>query len=404
MSDRLTNTEVEDVLASIRRLVADDKRPPAMAEKKPIADRLVLTPSLRVTEAPQEEPDTDTPDWSDDRQILNAIQGAVEDTAAASEQDDTSFDSDDAPFDFNDEAEDEFGEVEAMDEGDNHETIPDSWDEITDELPGGAGIDEFIIKRHIAPNANANANADADADTDAGANDAGQEHADRLADDEWPSDTEHRTVDAVLEDVEQQVEDHDDQDDAEAPDLQLTGIAVDAEDDEADDKVANEEEANAEIDDDVPVAEQSLSQKIAALEMLIGGQDEEFEPDSPGANDYAGTHARPMDWEDAEEEPAKTAPSVEKEPPVDMVPPTKTVPPVETAPPVEMAAIPVAETSAPQVYTNEEDVLDEEALRELVSDIVREELQGALGERITRNVRKLVRREIHRALTAQELE
>jgi cell pole-organizing protein PopZ len=48
--------------------------------------------------------------------------------------------------------------------------------------------------------------------------------------------------------------------------------------------------------------------------------------------------------------------------------------------------------------------MDEEALRELVAEIVRTELQGALGERITRNVRKLVRREIHRALTAQELE
>jgi hypothetical protein len=43
-------------------------------------------------------------------------------------------------------------------------------------------------------------------------------------------------------------------------------------------------------------------------------------------------------------------------------------------------------------------------LRELVSDIVRSELQGELGERITRNVRKLVRREIHRALTSQDLE
>ena len=40
----------------------------------------------------------------------------------------------------------------------------------------------------------------------------------------------------------------------------------------------------------------------------------------------------------------------------------------------------------------------------MVTDIVREELQGALGERITRNVRKLVRREIHRALVAQELD
>ncbi|MBY6088768.1 hypothetical protein [Maritimibacter alkaliphilus] len=47
--------------------------------------------------------------------------------------------------------------------------------------------------------------------------------------------------------------------------------------------------------------------------------------------------------------------------------------------------------------------IDREELRELVSEIVRQELQGALGERITRNVRKLVRREIHRALISQDL-
>ncbi|WP_373352943.1 hypothetical protein [Pseudoroseicyclus sp. CXY001] len=48
------------------------------------------------------------------------------------------------------------------------------------------------------------------------------------------------------------------------------------------------------------------------------------------------------------------------------------------------------------------DGIDEAALRELVTKIIREELQGALGERITRNVRKLVRREIYRALAEDE--
>lgn len=48
--------------------------------------------------------------------------------------------------------------------------------------------------------------------------------------------------------------------------------------------------------------------------------------------------------------------------------------------------------------------LNEDALRRLVADIVRTELQGALGERITRNVRKLVRREIHRALLSQNID
>jgi cell pole-organizing protein PopZ len=44
--------------------------------------------------------------------------------------------------------------------------------------------------------------------------------------------------------------------------------------------------------------------------------------------------------------------------------------------------------------------IDEDALRSLVQDMIRQELQGGLGERITSNVRKLVRAEINRALAA----
>lgn len=43
-------------------------------------------------------------------------------------------------------------------------------------------------------------------------------------------------------------------------------------------------------------------------------------------------------------------------------------------------------------------------IRPLISSLIREELQGDLGERITRNVRKLVRQEIQRALTVREVE
>lgn len=46
---------------------------------------------------------------------------------------------------------------------------------------------------------------------------------------------------------------------------------------------------------------------------------------------------------------------------------------------------------------------DKDALRKMVAQLMREELQGELGERITRNVRKLVRREIKRALAARDL-
>lgn len=50
------------------------------------------------------------------------------------------------------------------------------------------------------------------------------------------------------------------------------------------------------------------------------------------------------------------------------------------------------------------DVLDEQALQEIVRQTLRAELQGELGERITRNVRKLVRAEINRALMARDLD
>lgn len=46
---------------------------------------------------------------------------------------------------------------------------------------------------------------------------------------------------------------------------------------------------------------------------------------------------------------------------------------------------------------------NEDVLRELVRDMLREELAGTLGERITRNIRKLVRAEIARALATRDL-
>ena len=46
-------------------------------------------------------------------------------------------------------------------------------------------------------------------------------------------------------------------------------------------------------------------------------------------------------------------------------------------------------------------ILDEESLRAVINAIVREELQGELGERINRNLRKLVRQEISQVLEEQ---
>ncbi|NNK16921.1 MAG: hypothetical protein HKP51_08460, partial [Sulfitobacter sp.] len=167
----------------------------------------------------------------------------------------------------------------------------------------------------------------------------------------------------------------------------------------------------------------TLSAKIEALETAIGNIADTWEPDDAGESDYAGTEPETMAWEDDEPETRQTdrpqfvhatavfAPKAQ---------PAASKPEPETAPEPQVSEenTQTRSAAAPETastdrsenvdlgrdLSDDEQLIDEEALRDLVSDIVRQELQGALGERITRNVRKLVRREIHRALTAQDLE
>ncbi|WP_050932058.1 hypothetical protein [Aestuariivita boseongensis] len=137
------------------------------------------------------------------------------------------------------------------------------------------------------------------------------------------------------------------------------------------------EDAQPEEDADM----RPLGEKIAALEEVIARTDDQWEPDGTGTDDYAGTEVETLEWEDAEaDDTLEAAPVAEDEP--------------ETA----------EDPSDSPDETVSDALLDEAALRDLVADIVREELQGALGERITRNVRKLVRREIHRALALKDLD
>jgi hypothetical protein len=120
-----------------------------------------------------------------------------------------------------------------------------------------------------------------------------------------------------------------------------------------------------------------------------------WEPDGDDEDAFADASETPrLEWRDADPEFAPEAVSFD---------------------PDEMAADDLASESfarnwdaedeaAAAPFELDEAVLDEEALRDLVAEIVREELMGTLGERITRNVRKLVRREIHRALTSQDFD
>ncbi|MEO0829341.1 MAG: hypothetical protein AAFY03_02665 [Pseudomonadota bacterium] len=70
----------------------------------------------------------------------------------------------------------------------------------------------------------------------------------------------------------------------------------------------------------------------------------------------------------------------------------------DVSPPVVAASVPVAEPSPVPP------ALDEDEIRDLVAETIRDELRGALGEKITRTVRQLVRREIQRALALREFD
>jgi hypothetical protein len=120
----------------------------------------------------------------------------------------------------------------------------------------------------------------------------------------------------------------------------------------------------------------TLEQKITQLESLVGAREEDWGADEPASSAAVFHRSSAIDWQDAHEDDPETEQAEPLEPPVTKPDPTPTQPLT----------------------------LDDAALREMVTEVIREELKGVLGERITRNVRKLVRREIHRVITSQELD
>ncbi|MGB5557609.1 MAG: hypothetical protein WBN04_06315 [Paracoccaceae bacterium] len=148
----------------------------------------------------------------------------------------------------------------------------------------------------------------------------------------------------------------------------------------------------------------ALEARIAELEAAVASSREEWEPDGsePDAKQMPERHIFAQ-TEAVEETPAPSQTTDEKN--------------LEEAVPLSlakarlsaMASVAEGEVGVDPDATAKPapagDVLvDEETLRELVADIVRQELQGALGERITRNVRRMVRREIQQALALKDFQ
>ena len=175
---------------------------------------------------------------------------------------------------------------------------------------------------------------------------------------------------------------------------------------EADHFGADEPVAGAVADASFPEPDfGKLEATIAELEAAVSASGETWEADAPvdeaprpsNVTDLYGRlsfsrRAEPTDDEDVDAPVDQTdpAPTIDESAAID---------PVETA----AAAGPGAtiddgfdpQTTAAPI---DEEILDEDMLRALVAQIVREELHGQLGERVTQQVRKLVRAEIAKAL------
>ena len=141
----------------------------------------------------------------------------------------------------------------------------------------------------------------------------------------------------------------------------------------------------------------SLEDRIAELEAAVGERPDEWEPD--GSED--ADQERPSRFV-FQHRPVKAAQGASQPGhPAEAVP----VPPLGSA---EAPGVPARELESGMGdgfdIADDDRLPDEDALRDLVAEIVRQELTSDLGQRVTRNIRKLVRREIRRALAARDFD
>ena len=428
MSDPVTNVEIEDVLSSIRKLVADEVRATPVARKPERPGRLILTAAQRVKD---EAPEPDHPsapvlltqpilpesspvsersidDIPRDARLADfgEVEGAFPDIDAftapheeaelpADEAATAELHTDDAyaSEEIVQPAEDEAWHP---DESAHHEdtTVADR-DELSrlidEEVSAALGLiddDEDVEDRPQA------AEQPADADWDIHTDEVEQtEH-----DDTGEPGAEETS--AWTDEDDRPTEEHDDQ---RLDEPTLDDILTDDAMRQGDDQEQAAETASAAADV-VPVPPQTLEDKVAALGRLVarGSQDFEEERDRPDADELAAI-SEPMTWPEAPYEEAEDAPVADGSNVLhaqDAWP----QPNAYHAPVAENAPVATGDIELRQNDDMPAFEIDEETLRQMVVDIVRQELQGALGERITRNVRKLVRREIHRMLISQDFE
>lgn len=373
MSDPVTNVEIEDVLTSIRRLVAEEVRATPAVRRPEKPGRLVLTAAQRVKDEAPEPARASGPVLLTQPVVPGIPQGerAIDEIPGDARL--AEFGKVEGAFPDIDDLEMGEGAAEHAEDLHDEALAEEDWQPEAGDDDSRSELNRLIEQEVSAALGLSEADG-SEAQSDE------QDWADELSDEDW-------------QDIEE--------DEADAPESRVD----EAEAHDAPDSADWIEPETEHHEDPAPVQSppQTLEDKVAALGRLVarGNEDFEEERDRPDADELSAV-SEPMTWpeapyEDVEDEPVETG--------------TNVLHAQDSWPQTQSYAAPDEDEPAPTgaVQVHEEDAgsaleIDEETLRQMVVDIVRQELQGALGERITRNVRKLVRREIHRMLISQDFE
>ena len=428
MSERLNSVDIEDVLSSIRRLVSDDKRPmaqgaapvagpvtgpvpgpaasPAAAGTKPVvdpqADKLILTPALRI--APEPEPAVDPAAdaaplaAADAPMAFSSIRADRRAPPATARLDAVmgevarGLDSGQGEWEAPAEPPSHFAsDWSAGPEKHSAAQAADAWPDASTDGVGDTGGDTGPE----APFADLSAEPDIDL---GGAHGAGEVLAAGAWDDLSARPGEVDVLHGAEAGAEDRLPGSWPTPDWPAPDLLTPNWAEPAPAAALADATAPAWDAPEWTAPDLTAAEPISPVAMAEEAAMIDKDDPDtLTPRMARAGDAAADDL--PDWA-SEEAGAPTRPEPD---------PAARDPRWADAAEAEIRRELEEEVTASAFARFADDDLDdrpfdEDMLRDLVRDIIREELQGALGERITRNVRKLVRAEIARALAVRDFE
>ncbi len=467
MSDPVTNAEIEDVLSSIRRLVSEDPASLDRAHKRPsTVEKLVLTDALRVVEPAGDDDEalSDAEETAElpplslgDEDRLDAPETESEENAESAEDEalelrlaevmKDSFDSGDvtdpeAAFWSDGEAAADTGETDddtdaliaSLREDGGETEVPEEVAEV--EVPEPAHEEEktAVAEDHPGFSEDAVAALYAEPEPEAEPEHAEEPQEEIAAEPEPEAEIPEKKRILTLEERIAELEAAINRTSGEwEPDGSETAEEVTQSSPVFDSHTGSEDEPESgafDIDslsselwggseEDGEDAAEATPQAAPepeeestsdALTAFLNAPDEEPEEDhsEPEAEAHTEEPEEAAEDEDAAEEVEE--PHAEEKPEPEHTEPEQVEPVEATADPEPQLA--EAEdrqddhaVAAPAEPSDHDAIaMDEDALRALVAEVIREELQGNVGERITRNVKRLVRREVQRALSMKSLD